>query len=215
MQERLETLRFALRYQWGELAEHLGLSRSMLDQVRKGQRQLSFKALTRLEQAEQAAGITPAASAAADLSARSAEAFPPAESTPTRMIPVYGIAQCAKSGFKIGDVVPDRIEDLEHVPVPPDLLGIQRLSAFRAEDCSMEPRIREGDLIYFDPDAEIRNGNVCLVKFDHSVACKRYYLHGNAVELRSDHPEVKPITVLAANVEWCYKAVAVVSLRKL
>ena len=45
--------------EWGELATHLGLSRSMLDFIRKGQRNLSFKALRRLEEAERAAGILP------------------------------------------------------------------------------------------------------------------------------------------------------------
>lgn len=45
--------------EWGELAIHLGLSRSMMDFVRTGKRQLSFKALRRLEQAEISAGITP------------------------------------------------------------------------------------------------------------------------------------------------------------
>lgn len=48
-----------MRLEWGELATRLGLSRSMLDMVRKGQRNLSFKALFRLEEAERKAGILP------------------------------------------------------------------------------------------------------------------------------------------------------------
>ncbi|MEI6704410.1 MAG: hypothetical protein WCL71_12895 [Deltaproteobacteria bacterium] len=47
-----------MRMEWGELASHLGLSRSMLDFARKGQRNLSFKALNRIEQAERDAGIS-------------------------------------------------------------------------------------------------------------------------------------------------------------
>jgi transcriptional regulator with XRE-family HTH domain len=62
METRLSALRVAMRLQWGELAVHIGLSRSMLDQVRKGQRNLSFAALSRLEDAERAAGITPPSS---------------------------------------------------------------------------------------------------------------------------------------------------------
>lgn len=53
-----------MRLEWGELATRLGLSRSMLDMVRKGQRNLSFKALDRLEQAERDAGILPSPPAA-------------------------------------------------------------------------------------------------------------------------------------------------------
>jgi transcriptional regulator with XRE-family HTH domain len=59
MEERLQLLRQKLRLEWGQLAERLGLSRAMLDFVRKGQRNLSFKALNRLEDAERAAGILP------------------------------------------------------------------------------------------------------------------------------------------------------------
>jgi transcriptional regulator with XRE-family HTH domain len=59
MDERLQKLRAALRMEWGQLAAHLGMSRAMLDFVRKGQRNLSFPALARLEEAERSAGITP------------------------------------------------------------------------------------------------------------------------------------------------------------
>lgn len=57
MHNRLETLRQALRLQWGELAARLNLSRSMLDQVRRDRRKLSIKAIRRLEEAERDAGI--------------------------------------------------------------------------------------------------------------------------------------------------------------
>jgi transcriptional regulator with XRE-family HTH domain len=56
---RLQRLREILRLEWGELADHLGMSRAMLDFVRQGQRNLSFPALRRLEEAERAAGISP------------------------------------------------------------------------------------------------------------------------------------------------------------
>ena len=59
MDERLQLLRETLRLTWGDLAQRLGLSRSMMDQVRKGQRNLSFPALSRLEEVERSAGIAP------------------------------------------------------------------------------------------------------------------------------------------------------------
>lgn len=52
-------MREVLRLEWGELAEQLDMSRSMLDFIRKGQRNPSFKALNRIEQAEREAGILP------------------------------------------------------------------------------------------------------------------------------------------------------------
>ncbi len=57
MNDRLRTLRFALRLEWGELAKRLDMSRSMLDFGRKGQRNLSFGALHRLEDLERSVGL--------------------------------------------------------------------------------------------------------------------------------------------------------------
>ena len=59
--DRLEKLREVKTLQWGELCDLLGIKRSMLHYLRKGERNLSFKALRRLEQAEREAGILPPA----------------------------------------------------------------------------------------------------------------------------------------------------------
>lgn len=59
MEERLQRLRQSLRLEWGQLADRLGMSRAMLDFVRKGQRNLSFPALSRLEEVERSAGLAP------------------------------------------------------------------------------------------------------------------------------------------------------------
>jgi transcriptional regulator with XRE-family HTH domain len=49
----------ALRLEWGELAARLGMSRAMLDFLRKGQRKPSFRTLDSIEAAEREAGLTP------------------------------------------------------------------------------------------------------------------------------------------------------------
>lgn len=59
--DRLEKLREVKTLQWGELCDLLDIKRSMLHYLRKGERNLSFKALRRLEQAEREAGILPPA----------------------------------------------------------------------------------------------------------------------------------------------------------
>ena len=59
MKERLERLKTGLSLEWGELAELLDVSRSMLDHVRNGIRSFGPKAIRRLEQAEREAGILP------------------------------------------------------------------------------------------------------------------------------------------------------------
>ena len=57
MKERLQILKEKNRFQWGELAHHLGISRSMLDQLRKGTRHPGPKLIRIIEAAEVEAGI--------------------------------------------------------------------------------------------------------------------------------------------------------------
>ena len=71
MEKRFGLLRVALRLTWGGLAQYLDLSRSMMDQVRKGQRNLSFPALARLEEAERSAGLSPPVALRLETPARS------------------------------------------------------------------------------------------------------------------------------------------------
>lgn len=57
MKARLEILRDTKHLEWGELAQALGISRSMLDHVRSGFRSFGPKTIRRLEQLEVDAGI--------------------------------------------------------------------------------------------------------------------------------------------------------------
>ena len=57
MENRLEILRKTLNMGWGELASAMGISRSMLDQVRKGTRIFSPKTARQLEELELKAGL--------------------------------------------------------------------------------------------------------------------------------------------------------------
>ena len=63
--QRLEILRAKLVLNWGELADHLGISRAMLDFVRAGSRAPSPKTLRLIESAERAAGLLPPVAAPA------------------------------------------------------------------------------------------------------------------------------------------------------
>jgi transcriptional regulator with XRE-family HTH domain len=58
--QRLEQLRAESQGTWADVARDLGLSESMLYQVKSGKRQLSPRSLHRLAQAERAAGLVPA-----------------------------------------------------------------------------------------------------------------------------------------------------------
>ena len=55
--QRLDRLRVTLQLNWAEIAAKVGLSESMLYQVKAGKKNLSDKAVYRLEQAEREAGL--------------------------------------------------------------------------------------------------------------------------------------------------------------
>ena len=63
MNERLETLRYSLGLEWGELAKRLGISRSMIGFIRKGDRRPSAALLLRISELEQQACGTSVATA--------------------------------------------------------------------------------------------------------------------------------------------------------
>ena len=56
MNKRLETLRYSLGMEWGELAERLQISRAMIGFIRNGKRKASAALLLRISELEQQAG---------------------------------------------------------------------------------------------------------------------------------------------------------------
>lgn len=55
MEKRLETLRYSLGLEWGELAERLKISRAMIGFIRNGKRKPSAALLLRISELEQQA----------------------------------------------------------------------------------------------------------------------------------------------------------------
>lgn len=61
MEKRLETLRYSLGLEWGELAERLKISRAMIGFIRNGKRKPSAALLLRISELEQQACGNPVA----------------------------------------------------------------------------------------------------------------------------------------------------------
>lgn len=232
MWARIENFMHRTGKTWVQTAQTLGLTTAMLSMVKTGKRNLSKRAVFRLSEAERAAGILPPLQPVVADAATAHQAAPRGAARgikkliisagpvaggarPGRTCRLYGAAQCAQHGFRIGDVVPESEHDLPEVCVPDGLARLAKLAAFRAVDSSMEPRIREGDIIFIAPEAEVRQGDVVLVKFRDQVACKRFVRDGETAVLLSDSPDVPPLIVKGSDVDWAYRAVAVESLRKL
>ena len=126
---------------------------------------------------------------------------------------VYGVANCLSAAHGIGDVVPES-STLEAVPVPATLARRRRVAAFRAVDTSMEgpdpaTSIRPGDMLFIDPDAELFDGAIALVKVEDEILCKLWCREGESVRLASYSPGVPPRTVEGRRVAWAYRVVFV------
>jgi phage repressor protein C with HTH and peptisase S24 domain len=157
--------------------------------------------------------LLPATGAVRDEPSEPYQVAPPA-ATSARQCLVYGVANCLSSAHGIGDLVPESAAALEAVPTPPTLARRRRVAAFRAVDTSMEgpdpaTSIRPGDLLYIDPDAELYDGAIALVKVEDEILCKLWCREGESVRLASYSPGVPPRTVEGRRVAWAYRVVFV------
>jgi repressor LexA len=67
-------------------------------------------------------------------------------------------------------------------------------------DSMIEDGIFDGDIIIVDPNAPARNGDVVVALVHEDATVKRYFRHGDMVELRPANSAMAPILVPAATV---------------
>lgn len=79
-------------------------------------------------------------------------------------------------------------EAVDYHPSP--FAGRPRLFALRIRGASMEPRFREGDLIYIDPDEEPTHGSFVVVTMDESneALFKQLLMEGGRMYIRALNP---------------------------
>lgn len=93
---------------------------------------------------------------------------------------------------------------------PSPYAGRPRLFALRVRGASMEPRFREGDLIYVDPDEEARHGSYVVVVMDDSneATFKQLIIEGGQKYLRALNPNwPNPIVEVNGSARICGVAV--------
>jgi repressor LexA len=93
-------------------------------------------------------------------------------------------------------------EDHEPVLVPPMLLRTGKHFVMEVRGDSMiEDGIREGDLVVVQQQEMAHNGQTVVAVVQGEATIKRYYLHGNMVELRPANAAMAPLHVPALEVE--------------
>lgn len=102
---------------------------------------------------------------------------------------------------KVSAGYPHQFTDLDYPPSVadeyvrcPDIHDGQAFAA-RVVGDSMEPRYKEGDVVIFSPNAPVRSGDDCFVRFtnDHSTTFKRFFqAKGNRIRLQPLNKKYEP-----------------------
>jgi phage repressor protein C with HTH and peptisase S24 domain len=107
------------------------------------------------------------------------------------------------------DMFVKKITEYDYVTVD----DIEDPSAFalRASGKSMEPRICEGDIVIVSPMAEVRSGDICVVRVDDDDTLMKIEFDGNFIHLIPTHPDYKPVTAKRKDVKILWRIVRIVS----
>lgn len=128
-----------------------------------------------------------------------------ADGRQTRDVPVLSMAHAAQCRAVNGALEPPAFWEAERLPVPTD--G-RRYVAFRVEGNSMAPRIRDGDIVLCDLDAEIQDGQTVVARFGDQVVCKRLHRVRGQIVLSSDNQaEGEDFRLAPEDVAWMVRAV--------
>ncbi|OOP57847.1 MAG: repressor LexA [Candidatus Brocadia carolinensis] len=122
-------------------------------------------------------------------SPRAIEIIGVAATSEVRHIPIVG---------KIRAGIPHPpIEDIEgSFPVDKAICRNHKAFFLRVVGDSMiNAHILDGDLVLVVPQPVAHNGEIVAVLIDDEATVKRFYQKGNTIELKPDHPTMKPITI--------------------
>ena len=61
------------------------------------------------------------------------------------------------------------------------------------EGDSMEPRIKDGDLVAIRSQPQVENGEIAAVRVDHEATLKHVYLYSDKIVLQPENPNYAPI----------------------
>lgn len=191
MEKRLENLKNALGLNWGELADFIGISRSMLDFLRTGVRTPGAKVLRKIEQAERQLVGKTGQEVPTKMGRNSAHedpmtfsAMPELEGKPiAKMIPVVGMAAAAGYDPTLAPLCELWEGSDDQIPcVLPDIEG---LFALRIMGDSMAPKLLEGDVIAVR-NITPKTGDICVTLHrQDGVLCKKWYWRNGIIRLEA------------------------------
>lgn len=182
MKNRLENLKKALAMNWGELADYIGISRSMLDFLRNGVREPGKSTLRKIEAAE--------CSIVGNSGAKiPTENGPDVGKSVGRQIPIVSLSAAEMydpSLSNLCDLWDGTDERATYIGPTADAVF-----AVRIQGDSMLPVLCDGDVIAV---TEIlpATGDLCLVRHkSDGILCKKWYWRNDVIRLDSINPAGK------------------------
>ncbi|MBN1796014.1 MAG: helix-turn-helix transcriptional regulator [Sedimentisphaerales bacterium] len=127
--------------------------------------------------------------------------------TPGRIVPIIN---------KVAAGYPKDFDDLDYpVGIADDYVRCPDLHdpnafAVRVVGDSMEPKYSEGDIVVFSPEAEVRNGDDCFVRFTepHETTFKRVFFEDDkSVRLQPRNESYSPMIINGKRINGMYRAV--------
>jgi repressor LexA len=113
-----------------------------------------------------------------------------------------GVANIPFMGIVAAGVPKEAIEIPESIEVPENFLGRGNNFALRVRGDSMiDDGIRDGDILIISRQPHAGNGQTVVALVHGEATVKRFYLHGEEIELRPANSEMEPIHVPAGNVQ--------------
>jgi len=111
------------------------------------------------------------------------------ETKPPRILRLYDIPVSAGSGNFLDDSGYEEIEAPSYVPVAVDF-------ALRVSGDSMNPLIRDGQVIWVKEQEVLENGEIGIFSYSGDVYCKKLIADGSRAYLRSLNPAYNDIEIL-------------------
>lgn len=112
-------------------------------------------------------------------------------STHNSNIKILGQTAAGKP-IEYGDNYAQDIDDISNIPQNADY-------ALVVNGDSMEPDIKNGQLIYVKECPDVENGAIAIVEVDGAVTCKKVYKWNDHIELQSLNTAYEPIIITAGN----------------
>lgn len=102
-----------------------------------------------------------------------------------KKIPLIGSIACGSPMFNFNDT-----DEIEYIDADENICADFALRC--VGDSMINARIEDGDLVFIDKDAHIKDGDIAAISIDFEITLKRVYFKENSVVLMAENAKIPP-----------------------